>query len=75
MCAERLRARNAYDDDFARLVDEQAEERASELRRTLLSAPVPHPGQVFDLVYANPPESLLREKERFLAALEPEAGQ
>ena len=31
-------------------------------------------GAVFDLVYANPPESLLREKAAFLADLQPEGG-
>ncbi|MGH2515576.1 MAG: thiamine pyrophosphate-dependent enzyme, partial [Ktedonobacterales bacterium] len=75
-CAERLRGRDAYDDAFDRAVTEEAEEQASEMRRTLLAAPVPHPGQVFDTVFANPPESLLREKAEFLAALETgEAGR
>ena len=72
-CAERLRSRDAFDDAFARATSEEAEERASTMRRTLLSAPVPHPGRVFDLVFANPPESLMREKAEFLSALETEA--
>ncbi|HKV85537.1 MAG TPA: pyruvate dehydrogenase (acetyl-transferring) E1 component subunit alpha [Ktedonobacterales bacterium] len=71
-CAERLRARDAYDDDLARAATEEGDERAAAMRRAVTSAPVPHPGVVFDLVYANPPEALLREKAEFVAALETE---
>lgn len=73
-CAERLRARGALDEQFEREVAAEAEERAASMRRTLLAAPVPHPGTVFDLVYANPPASLLRERDEFVAALEPGGG-
>ncbi|HLZ24903.1 MAG TPA: thiamine pyrophosphate-dependent enzyme [Ktedonobacterales bacterium] len=74
-CAARLRSRDAYDDAFARATDEEAEARTSEMRRTLLAASVPHPAEVFDHVFANPPESLLREKAEFLATLETEEDQ
>jgi len=73
-CAERLRRRDAFDADFERRVQQEADERAAAMRQTLLSAPPAHPGRVFDLVYANPPESLLREKAAFLADIEPEGG-
>ncbi|MGZ6389388.1 MAG: thiamine pyrophosphate-dependent enzyme [Ktedonobacterales bacterium] len=73
-CVERLRARDAFDSELERTVAAEAEERAAAMRRTLLSAPVPHPSRVFDLVYANPPEVLLREKAEFVSALEPEGG-
>src|SRR5579884_4322090 len=73
-CAERLRRRGAFDADFERRVQQEADERAAAMRQTLLSAPPAHPGRVFDLVYANPPESLLREKAAFLADIEPEGG-
>ena len=69
--AERLRAHGAWDERFAAQVREEAETRAAEMRKTLLAAQTPHPGHVFDLVYANPPESLLREKAEFVEALEP----
>jgi 2-oxoisovalerate dehydrogenase E1 component alpha subunit len=72
--AERLRARGAFDDAFERAVGEEAEQRAAAMRQTLLGAPPVHPGTVFDLVFANPPESLLREKAAFLADLQPEGG-
>ena len=74
-CAERLRARGAWDEHFAAQTREEAEARATELRKTLLAAQTPHPGRVFDLVYANPPESLLREKAEFVEALEPDSGE
>jgi 2-oxoisovalerate dehydrogenase E1 component alpha subunit len=74
-CAERLRARGAFDDAFEADCRAAAEEVAATMRKTLLSAPVPHPGRVFDLVFANPPESLMREKAEFTAALEPGGGQ
>ncbi len=72
--AERLRGRDAFDATFERAVAEEAEERASAMRRTLLAASSEHPGRVFDLVYANPPESLMREKAELLADLEPQGG-
>jgi 2-oxoisovalerate dehydrogenase E1 component alpha subunit len=74
-CADRLRARGAIDAAFEADCKAAAEEAAANMRRTLVSAPVPHPDRVFDLVFANPPESLLREKAEFTAALEPEATQ
>jgi pyruvate dehydrogenase E1 component alpha subunit len=74
-CAQRLQRRGAYDDAFERAVNDEAEERAAEARRTLLSLPVPHPSRVFDLVFANPPEALRREREEFVASLETEGEQ
>jgi pyruvate dehydrogenase E1 component alpha subunit len=74
-CAERLQARNAFDDAFAQAVSEEAEQRALAMRQHLLSAQTPHPASAFDLVFANPPESLLREKAEFIEALEPERGE
>jgi len=71
-CAKRLAARGAYDDAFRQAVSEEAERWALTMREKLLVAPVPHPAQTFDLVFANPPDSLMREKAEFIAALEPE---
>jgi pyruvate dehydrogenase E1 component alpha subunit len=73
-CAERLRARGALDEEFESTLTAEAEERAAAMRRTVLAAPVPHPGAVFDLVFANPPAALLRERDEFVAALEPGGG-
>jgi len=69
-CAQRLRDRDTWDDEFARSVEAEAEERAAAMRRTLLAATPDHPGAVFDLVYANPPAALMQEKAEFVAALE-----
>ncbi len=74
-CAERLRARDAWDDALERQSQAEADQRAAEMRNTLLSAPVPHPGTVFDQVYANPPAALLRERDEFVAMLEPGGGE
>ncbi len=41
------------------------------MRSTLINASVPHPSTVFDLVFANPPDALLRERDEFVEALEP----
>ena len=71
---ERLRARDVWDDEFDRACAAEAEERASAMRQTLLAAAPDHPGAVFDLVFANPPEALLRERDTFIAELAPEAG-
>lgn len=71
--AARLRARDAYDDTFAQSCASEAEERAAAMRRTLLAAQAPHPAATFDLVFANPPEALLRERAEFVASLEPQA--
>lgn len=70
--AARLRARDALDDGVVAAVAAEADARARAMRQTILSAPVPHPRRVFDLVYANPPASLLRERDAFLAGLETE---
>ncbi len=75
LAAERLAGRGAIDDAFADAVVAEADRRALEMRRRLLSATVPHPGRVFDLVFANPPASLLEEKSEFVAALEPEGDK
>lgn len=72
--AERLRARGAFDDAFERQVAQEAEERALQLRHTLLTAPLPHPGSAFDLIFANPPAELLRERDAFVATLHTEEG-
>jgi pyruvate dehydrogenase E1 component alpha subunit len=74
-CAERLQARDAFNEEFAKAVAEEADERAAAMRRTLLGAQTPHPATAFDLVFANPPESLLREKAEFTEALEPGGGE
>lgn len=70
-CVERMRAYGALDEAFEREVAGEAEERASSLRNALISAPPEHPAKVFDLVYANMPEALRRERDEFIAGLEP----
>jgi 2-oxoisovalerate dehydrogenase E1 component alpha subunit len=70
-CAERLHARGAWDEIFAQEVNQEAEKRAVMMRQKLLAMPIAHPGTIFDLVFANPPATLLREKEEFIASLEP----
>jgi 2-oxoisovalerate dehydrogenase E1 component alpha subunit len=70
-CAERLRTRDAWDDAVAQQAQAEADERAADMRRTLLNASAPHPSTVFDQVYANPPAALLRERDEFAATLEP----
>jgi pyruvate dehydrogenase E1 component alpha subunit len=72
--AVRLTARGALDDTFSAEVGEEAERWALEMRQHMLSAPVPHPGRVFDLVFANPPRALLEEKSAFVAELAPEGA-
>src|SRR5215469_14553493 len=42
VCAGRLQARGAFDDTFERTVRDEAEERASGMRRAMLALPVPH---------------------------------
>ncbi len=69
-CAERLRARNAWDDAFEAAVGHEADERAVSMRRTLLEAQAEHPGRIFDLVFHNSPEALRREREELSAALD-----
>lgn len=71
----RLRARGTWDDAFATRVAAEAEDAALHMRQALLVAAVPHPGTIFDQVFANPPEALLREKATFVAELEPAAGE
>ena len=68
--ASRLTSRGAFDDAFAAAVEREADERALEMRTRLLASPVPHPARVFDLVFANPPSTLLDEKSKFMAELE-----
>jgi 2-oxoisovalerate dehydrogenase E1 component alpha subunit len=70
-CAERLRQRGAWDDAFGQQVSQEAEERATTVRQQLLAMPAAHPSTVFDLVFAQPPQALTREKEEFIASLEP----
>jgi 2-oxoisovalerate dehydrogenase E1 component subunit alpha len=70
-CAERLRARGAWTEELAQAASAEAEERAAAMRRTLLEAKPGHPAAVFDLVFGNPPRSLLRERDELSAALEP----
>ena len=71
-CADRLRSHDALEDAFVQSVAQEADERAAAMRRVVTTAQTPHPGVVFDLVYANPPEALMREKAEFVASLEPE---
>ncbi len=72
---ERLRQRGAWDDAFGADCQSEAEERAASMRQTLIAATPDHPGAVFDLVYANPPQTLLRERDAFVAELAPDAPQ
>ena len=74
-CARRLQQHGALDDTFEREVREQAEEQASAMRGKLLVMSVPHPSRVFELVFANPPDALQREREEFVASLEAESGE
>jgi pyruvate dehydrogenase E1 component alpha subunit len=74
-CAERLRSRNAFDDAFAAQCQQEAEDQASAMRQTLLAATPEHPARVFDTVYSNMPEALRRERDEFLASLEPGGAQ
>jgi hypothetical protein len=52
------------------LVTQEAEERATAMRQTVLTAQPAHPESVFNLVFANPPAALLRERDEFTASLE-----
>ena len=45
------------------------------MRQTLLAATPEHPARVFDNVYRNMPEALRRERDEFLASLEPGGAQ
>jgi pyruvate dehydrogenase E1 component alpha subunit len=74
-CAERLRSRGALDDAFVSRVNEEADARAAAMRQTVLTATPPHPESVFNLVFANPPASLLRERDEFKASLEQGGAQ
>jgi 2-oxoisovalerate dehydrogenase E1 component alpha subunit len=74
-CADRLRARDAFDDAFAAEAQQEAEDRASAMRQALLAATPEHPARIFDTVYRNPPEALRRERDEFLASLEQGAEQ
>ncbi len=49
----------------------EAEQAATNMRATLLSATPDHPGALFDAVFKNMPEALRRERDEFLASLEP----
>jgi pyruvate dehydrogenase E1 component alpha subunit len=71
-CVERLRRRGVFDERYAQAVQAEAEEAATTMRATLLAATPEHPGRLFDAVFKNMPESLRRERDEFLAALEPE---
>jgi pyruvate dehydrogenase E1 component alpha subunit len=73
--AERLRQRDAWEDSFAAACQAEAEERATSMRQTLIAATPDHPSSVFDLVYANPPQTLLRERDAFIAELATETPQ
>jgi 2-oxoisovalerate dehydrogenase E1 component alpha subunit len=70
-CAERLRSRSAFDEQYASSVRQEAEDAAAGMRQMLRAATPEHPGALFDAVYRNPPEALRRERDEFLAALEP----
>jgi pyruvate dehydrogenase E1 component alpha subunit len=71
-CAERLRRRGAFDDSFANVVQAEAESAATTMRATLLAATPEHPAYLFDTVYKQMPEALRRERDEFMASLEPE---
>jgi pyruvate dehydrogenase E1 component alpha subunit len=70
-CERRLRDRDAWDDAFATQVKAENDDRAAAMRRALLAARPGDPARVFDLVFANAPEALRRERDEFAAALEP----
>jgi 2-oxoisovalerate dehydrogenase E1 component subunit alpha len=70
----RLRARGAWSEEFGRECALDAEDRATGMRQTLISATPDHPENVFGLVFANPPRELLRERDAFVAELAPDAG-
>jgi pyruvate dehydrogenase E1 component alpha subunit len=74
-CAARLRARGAWDEDFATATRDEAEERAGAMRRALLAAPAMPPARLFDTVFAHPPAALRRERDEFVAGLETGEGQ
>ena len=69
-CAGRLRKRDAFDESFAQKVAQEAEERAAAMRQTVMSARPAHPESVFNMVFANPPATLLRERDEFTDALD-----
>jgi pyruvate dehydrogenase E1 component alpha subunit len=69
-CATRLRQRNAFDESFVAAVAQEAEERAAAMRQTVLTAQPAHPESVFNMVFANPPAALMRERDEFAASLE-----
>lgn len=73
--ADRLRQRGAWDDAFGAECQADADARAAKMRQTLLAAMPEHPSEVFNLVYANPPQTLLRERDAFVADLTAEAPQ
>jgi pyruvate dehydrogenase E1 component alpha subunit len=75
LCAERLRARDAFDDAYASQRQQEAEDAASSMRQTLLAAKPEHPARVFDSVFRNMPEALRRERDEFLASLETGGAQ
>lgn len=70
-CERRLRDRDAWDDAFAAEVKAETDARAAAMRQALLAARPGDPAHVFDLVFANPPDALRRERDEFAAALEP----
>jgi pyruvate dehydrogenase E1 component alpha subunit len=70
-CVDRMRARGAWSEEFDTAVQVEADERAAGMRQTLLEARPGHPAAIFDRVFANPPQSLLRERDELSAALEP----
>ena len=73
--ADQLRKRGAWDDAFERACQSEADERAARMRQTLIAATPDHPSTVFDLVYANPPQTLIAERDAFVAELAPETPQ
>ena len=73
--ADQLRQRGAWDDAFERACQSEAGERAASMRQTLIAATPDHPSSVFDLVYANPPQTLIAERDAFVAELAPDAPQ
>ncbi|HEX9070069.1 MAG TPA: thiamine pyrophosphate-dependent enzyme [Ktedonobacterales bacterium] len=68
---QRLKARNAFDEAYAQATRDAAEGAALRMRSDLLAAQADHPGAIFDHVFKNPPAAHLRERDVFLADIEP----
>src|SRR5438876_5159223 len=66
-----LKAQGVIDDGLIAAMAAEAESAAQAMRARLTALPAPPPGEaIFGRVYANPPESFLREREEFESSLE-----